>query len=118
GVRVPERVALVVEAAPLVREDVPFAVEIARVEQLRMVETGLAEEVRRQLELAEQAAEGNVGLVREPGAAEDADSVPRHGTPDLGEGGRIDRAREVDAVDLADETRSQLGEAEAQARGG
>src|SRR5688572_30020184 len=107
GVRVPERVALVVEAPPLVDEDVSRRVEVARIEEFRIPEaSGPAEQRGRELKLAEQAAEGDVRDVVQRSVAEEADRVLVECRDDIVQRAFIDGAREVDAIDFRQERRS------------
>src|SRR5688500_8214964 len=94
-VRVPERVALVVEAAPLVDQDVSCHVEISCVEELGMAEAPLlAEERGSKLEVAEEAAEGDVGHIVQRGMAEETDGVLVERCHDVPQRAVADGARE------------------------
>ncbi len=102
----PEPVALLVQLDHLVADDLALGVEVGGVEDLLvLVPGGSAGGHRRQLQVAEDTAEGDVALVVEAGVAPHRDAPLVLSGDDLAPGGLVERPGDVDAGNLGAEAR-------------
>ncbi len=70
----PEAIAELVQAHHLVLDDVAVRIQIARIEQLAMFVSRRATiQLRRELDMSEDGAEGDMGFIIQPGATPDRD---------------------------------------------
>jgi hypothetical protein len=102
---VPQPVAALVEARALVADDGAVKIEIPGVEHLGQREAGIRQHRRSAEEIAENAAEGDVAFIRQPGISPDRDA-PLVLRPANGFSGFvIERPGQVDARQLGPEAR-------------
>ena len=104
----PQGVTLVVYPAALVDQDLAAGVQIPCIEQLGPVEAGdaLAKQPGRMLELAQQAAEGNMRSVFQRRGAKHAHRITVHRCDDRSERVGIDGPGKIHAADFGDEGRA------------
>ncbi len=93
------------QADHLVVDDAALGVEVAGVEQLLELPAHLAVSAGHPLQVAEDAAEGDVAGVVQAGVAPDGDSPLVLGVEDLALGLLIQGTGDIDAGDLGPETR-------------